>query len=155
MNRRQSGMSATKMQAYRNAQKATIVSEREIDAYALTQSALKLGECQRNWDMPDKERIDRLFAALKINGKLWSIFQAEITRDDNPLPRQVRQDLLTLSLFVDKRTKEIMCFPEREKLTVLIDINLNLAAGLSASQVQGKPDQPESCRTSQSAGATV
>jgi flagellar protein FlaF len=148
-------MSATKMQAYRNAQKATIVSEREIDAYALTQSALKLRECQRNWDMPDKERIDRLFAALKINGKLWSIFQAEITRDDNPLPRQVRQDLLTLSLFVDKRTKEIMCFPEREKLTVLIDINLNLAAGLSASQVQGKPDQPESCRTSQSAGATV
>jgi flagellar protein FlaF len=155
MNRRQSGMSATKMQAYRNAQKATIVSEREIDAYALTQSALKLRECQQNWDMPDKERIDRLFAALKINGKLWSIFQAEITRDDNPLPRQVRQDLLTLSLFVDKRTKEIMCFPEREKLTVLIDINLNLAAGLSASQAQGKSDQPESCRASQSAGATV
>jgi flagellar protein FlaF len=79
-------MSATKMQAYRNTQKATIVSEREIDAYALTQSALKLRECQHNWDMPDKERIDRLFAALKINGKLWSIFQAEITRDDNPLP---------------------------------------------------------------------
>jgi hypothetical protein len=48
-----------------------------------------------------------------------------------------------------------MCFPEREKLTVLIDINLNLAAGLSASQAHGKPDQPESCRASQSAGATV
>ena len=124
-------MSATKMQAYRNAQKATIVSEREIDAYALTQSALKLRECQQNWDIPEKERIDRLFTALKLNGKLWSIFQAEITRDGNPLPKQVRQDLLNLSLFVDKRTKEIMCFPEPEKLTILININLNLAAGLS------------------------
>ena len=148
-------MSATKMQAYRNAQKATIVSEREVDAYALTQSALKLRECQQNWDMPEKERIDRLFAALKINGKLWSIFQAEITRDDNPLPRQVRQDLLTLSLFVDKRTKDIMCFPEPDKLTALININLNLAAGLSASQAQGKPDQPEVYRGPQSIGSTV
>jgi flagellar protein FlaF len=148
-------MSTTKMQAYRNAQKATIVSEREIDAYVLTQSALKLRECQQNWDISEKERIDRLFAALKINSKLWSIFQAEITRDDNPLPRQVRQDLLTLSLFVDKRTKEIMCFPEPGKLTVLIDINLNLAAGLSASQAQGKPDQREAGYGSQSIGATV
>jgi len=96
-----------------------------------------------------------LFAALRINGILWSVFQAEITRDDNPLPKQVRQDLLTLSLFVDKRTKEIMCFPDPEKLTVLIDINLNLAAGLGASQAQSKPDQPESCRGSQRIGGTV
>jgi flagellar protein FlaF len=148
-------MSATKMQAYRNVQKATIVSEREIDAYALTQSAHKLRECQQNWDMPEKERIDRLFATLRINSILWSIFQAEITRDGNPLPKKVREDLLSLSLFVDKRTKEIMCFPEPDKLTILININLNLAAGLSASQAQNKPDQPESGRGPQSAGATV
>ena len=137
-------MSATRVQAYRNTQKAAIVSEREIDAYALTQSALKLRECQQNWDIPEKERIDRLFTALKLNAKLWSIFQAEVTSDSNLLPRQVRQDLLNLSLFVDKRTKEIMCFPEPEKLTILININLNLAAGLSsAPQVQNKPNQSE------------
>jgi flagellar biosynthesis activator protein FlaF len=137
-------MSATRVQAYRNTQKAAITSEREIDAYALTQSAHKLRECQENWAVvPEKERIDRLFSALRLNGKLWSIFQAEITSDGNPLPRQVRQDLLSLSFFVDKRTKEIMCFPEPGKLTVLININLNLAAGLSASQAQGKPNQPE------------
>ena len=68
------------MRAYSKTQKATIVSEREIDAYALTQSAHKLRECRQNWDMPEKERIDRLFAALRINGILWSIFQAEITQ---------------------------------------------------------------------------
>ena len=147
-------MSATKMQAYRNVQKATIVSEREIDAYALTQCAQKLRECQQNWDMSENERIDRLFAALRINGKLWSIFQAEITRDGNPLPKQVREDLLTLSLFVDKRTKDIMCFPEAEKLTVLININLNLAAGLSAARAQDKPDKPESGGRPQGVGDT-
>ena len=148
-------MSVTKMQAYRTAQKATIVSEREIDAYALTQCAQKLRECQQNWDLPEKERIDRLFAALKTNGRLWSIFQAEITKDGNPLPKKVKEDLLTLSLFVDKRTKEIMCFPEPEKLAILININLNLAAGLSASQAQDKSNKTESGSGSQGIGDTV
>jgi flagellar protein FlaF len=131
-------MYAAQMQAYRNVQKVK-VSDREIDAYALTQAALKLQECQKSGDMPERERIDRLFEALKLNGLLWSIFQARITAADNPLPKQLREDLLTLSLFVDKRTKEVMCFPEPEKLTVLININLNIAAGLNASPAQEKP----------------
>ena len=67
------------------------MSDREIDAYALTQCAFKLQECQKNWDMPEQERIDRLFEALKINGLLWSIFQAEILADGNPLPRKLRR----------------------------------------------------------------
>ena len=123
-------MYATQMQAYRKAPNAEM-SEREIDAYALTQSALKIRDCQQNWDMP--ERIDRLFEALRINSFLWSIFQAEISADGNPLPKQLREDLLTLSLFVDKRTKEVMCFPEPVKLTALINLNLNIAAGLKGS----------------------
>jgi len=151
-------MSATRMQAYRNVQKASIKSEREIDAYALTQCALKLRECQQNWtNMTGRERIDRLFAALSINSKLWSIFQIEISRDDNPLPKKVREDILSLSLFVDKRTKEIMCSPEPEpeKLTILIDINQNLAAGLSVSAAQNTPDQFESRPGSGNMGSTI
>jgi flagellar biosynthesis activator protein FlaF len=126
------------MQAYKTIQKATIVSEREIDAYALTQSANKLRECQQNWNIEEKSGLDRLFAVLKLNSMLWSIFQAEITKEDSPLSRDVRQNLLTLSLFVDKRTKDIMCFPEPEKLNILIDINVNLAAGLNVQQSQDK-----------------
>ena len=120
-------MYATQMQAYRKAPNVEM-SEREIDAYALTQSALKIRDCQQNWDIPD--RIERLFEALRINSLLWSIFQAEISAEGNPLPKQLREDLLTLSFFVDKRTREVMCFPEPDKLTALININLNLAAGL-------------------------
>ena len=149
-------MSALHMQAYRNLQKATIASDREIDAYALTQSALKLRECQDNWDVYDeRKRIDRLFAALRTNSMLWSIFQAEITREGNPMPKQLLEDLLTLSLFVDKKTKEVMCFPEPEKLTILININLNLAAGLNASQPQNKADQAELCRGSHGIAITA
>ena len=125
-------MYATQMQAYRNAPKAEM-SDREIDAHALTQSALKLRDCQQNWDKPDNEKIHRLFEALRLNSFLWSIFQAQISADGNQLPRQLREDLLTLSLFVDKRTREIMFSPEPDKLSLLININLNIAAGLKAS----------------------
>ena len=141
-------MYAAQMQAYRSSQvQKENVSEREIDAYALTQSALMLQECQKNWDMPERERIDRLFDALRKNGLLWSIFQAEISTDGNPLPRKLREDLLTLSLFIDKRTKEVMCFPEPEKLTILININLNIAAGLSASPAQERPSRSHATAT--------
>lgn len=127
-----------------------MVSDREIDAYGLTQSALKLKECQENWEMmPERERIDRLFAVLRTNSMLWSIFQAEITREGNPLPRQLREDLLTLSLFVDKRTKDVMCFPDPEKLTILININLNLAAGLAAKPPEQDFNVAEPCQASQ------
>ena len=130
-------MYAAQMQAYRSVQvQKENVSEREIDAYALSQSALKLQECQKNWDMPELERINMLFEALRKNSLLWSIFQAEITTDGNPLPRKLREDLLTLSLFIDKRTKEVMCFPDPDKLTILININLNIAAGLRVSTAQ-------------------
>ncbi len=141
-------MYAAQIQAYRSSQvQKENLSEREIDAYALTQSALKLQECQKNWDMPELERIDRLFDALRLNSLLWSIYQAQISEDGNPLPRKLREDLLTLSLFIDKRTKEVMCFPEPEKLTILININLNIAAGLSASAAQEKPSRSHAAVT--------
>ncbi len=61
---------------------------------------------------------------------MWSIFQGELGREDNPLQKDVRRDVLKLSAFVDKRILEIMAYPEPEKLTAIISINQNIAAGL-------------------------
>jgi flagellar biosynthesis activator protein FlaF len=44
---------------------------------------------------------------------------------------ELRRDLLRLSGFVDKRTFEIMAEPEPTKLQALIDIDRNIAMGLS------------------------
>jgi len=68
--------------------------------------------------------------ALRHNQFVWSIFQGELMKEDNPLPKQLRQDILSLSAFIDKRIYEIMSYPAPEKLTVIINLNLNLAAGL-------------------------
>jgi flagellar protein FlaF len=42
----------------------------------------------------------------------------------------LKRDLLRLSIFVDQRTLETLAHPSPEKLTILININHNIAAGL-------------------------
>jgi flagellar protein FlaF len=104
------------------------MSGREIEAVVLNQGALKLKECQDNWDTDDRD--ERLNAALEFNQQIWSILQGEFLKADNPLPQQIRQNLLALSAYVDRRIFEIMAFPSPEKLNIVIDINRNIAAGL-------------------------
>jgi flagellar protein FlaF len=123
-------MYATQVEAYQKALKVTM-SSREIESAVLTKAALKLKECQDNWDTQDRDA--RLDEALRFNQLVWSIFQGELMKDDNPLPVQLRQDILGLSVFVDKRIFEVMAFPSPEKLNAIININLNLAAGLRES----------------------
>jgi flagellar protein FlaF len=123
-------MYASQLNVYRNVQKTTM-SDREIEASVLMKAAAKLKYCQDNWDAAD--RAEKLDEALKFNQLLWSIFQAELSKDDNPMPKQIRQDILSLSLFIDKRILEVMAYPLMEKLSVIININMNIAAGLKGS----------------------
>jgi flagellar protein FlaF len=104
------------------------MSGHEIEAAVLNQAARKLTECQNNWDADDRDA--RLNAALEYNQQIWSILQGELVKEDNPLPKQIRRNLLALSAYVDKRIFEIMAFPSPEKLNIVIDINRNIAAGL-------------------------
>jgi flagellar protein FlaF len=120
-------MSAKQIEAYKTAQK-TVMSGREIEASALTKAAMMLTECQNSWNAPDGKDI--LHEALRMNQTLWSVFQAELMEEGNPLPKELREDILSLSAFIDKRIIETMAFPSPEKLTAIININLNLAAGL-------------------------
>jgi flagellar protein FlaF len=53
-----------------------------------------------------------------------------LTQADNPLPEEIRQNILSLSVFVDRRIFEVMAYPAPEKLDILISINRNIAAGL-------------------------
>ncbi len=118
---------AQQLAAYRTVQKITS-SDSEIEALVLTRAAQKLAEVQNNWDAPDRDEL--LDEALRYNQQIWSIFQGELLKEDNPLPRKLREDILSLSVFIDKRIFEVMASPDPEKLKVIININLNIAAGL-------------------------
>ncbi len=111
---------------YQDVEKAT-VSGRETEARVLTQAAIKLQVCQKNWQDGIFEELD---TALKYNQKIWSIFQSELIKNDNPLPTEIKRDLLKLAGFIDRRIFETMSSPSPEKLDIIIKINQNIAAGL-------------------------
>ena len=104
------------------------MSGRETEAAVLTKAARKLKDCQNSWEASDRD--EKLSDALKFNQLVWSIFQGELKKEDNPLNRKLRADLLRLSAFVDRRIFETLANPSPEKLNVVININNNIAAGL-------------------------
>lgn len=121
-------MYANALKAYQSVNKSTMPGK-ETEAAVLNQAAVRLKKSIENWSNT-KEQQRLLDEALRYNQRIWTIFQGELANDENPLPRKLRLDLLQLSVFIDRRTFEVMAFPEPEKVTILIDINNNIAAGL-------------------------
>jgi flagellar biosynthesis activator protein FlaF len=105
----------------------TTSSPRETEAQALLKAARQLQDVKTNWFGPDK----RMHEALLFNRRLWSIFMSAADSAENPQPIEVRQKIANIGVFVMNRTVEMQMDPQPEKLTSLIDINRNLAAGLA------------------------
>ncbi len=119
--------SNTLANAYKTVHTLT-VHGRDFEADVLTKCAVKLNECIQKWDLPDN--INRLSESLRLNQRVWTIFQTDIADDSCQLPNDMRVSILRLISFIDKHTFAILMNPEKEKLKILVDININLAAGL-------------------------
>jgi len=126
-------MSQNQLNAYTTLQKENL-SGRELEASILSRAGLMLKSVKDNWGAPERDR--KLLEAVKFNQKVWSFFQAELSDPENPLPKNLREDILNLSIFVDKRLFEVMAYPSPEKLAIIIDIDFNIAAGLRAAPAQ-------------------
>lgn len=112
---------------------------RYTEAWALTQAARRMKEGQDAADFP-KSFLD----AIRLNWRLWTIFQAEISSPDNPLPEDVRINMLRLSNFVDKTSVAIIAEPIPGKADVLININREIAAGLFTDPETGQSQEDTS-----------
>jgi len=120
-------MPVNPLEAYRSVEKATL-SQRDLEASVLTKSAAQLQDLRDHWTRDDHDA--RLDEVLNYNQRVWSFFQAEMSMEDNPLPEEIKRNLLALSIFVDRRSFEVLAYPAPEKLDALINVNLNVAAGL-------------------------
>lgn len=120
-------MSNKSINAYQTVDKTTATG-REAEAVALTKGALLLAEVQQKWGSAERDQL--LEAALLYNQRLWSLFQAELADPVNPLPEEIKTNLLVLSALIDKRIFEVMAYPSQEKLNLIINVNRNIAAGL-------------------------
>ena len=115
------------LKAYQNVESATL-DGRSLEASLLIKSAARLAAVQQNWDAPGREEM--LDESLRYNLRLWTVFQAEMANKDNPIPMEIKRNLLSLSAFIDRRTFETISYPDPAKLDILIAINRNIAAGL-------------------------
>jgi len=106
-----------------------VSSARELEARALLAAARRFKDIQTNWNSGHSD----LLPALRFNRRLWSIFVGAATKEDCPHAQDVRQNIANIGVFIFDRTMDIEFSPAREKLDALIDINLNIAAGLGAA----------------------
>lgn len=99
---------------------------RKLEADLLLRAASRLKALHDDRDHSRSEFEDALF----FNRRLWSLLLAAVTNSGNPLPRNVRQNVANLGLFVLKQTLTLMADPNPDHLRPLIHINRELAAGL-------------------------
>jgi flagellar protein FlaF len=99
---------------------------RSTEAWALGEASRRLALAAR---MDDKGVALR--EALRLNQRLWSIFQAALTEPDCPLPQEIRENVLTLSIMVDRHMLDRLADLDGSKIGPILDINRAIAEGLS------------------------
>lgn len=130
------------------AQQGDQETPRETEARALLGCARRLEAVNRS----EAER-DEYVNAIKTNQQLWTLFQVTLCEQENPLPKDLKTTLLNLSIYVDKTSFQLLTEYNASEMQSLIDININLAAGLSVKQraatyASAETDVPASVQTS-------
>ena len=104
------------------------------EAWALIEAARRMAIACDNANKGDIEDRKSTRDAVRLNWRLWTIFQAELTtNEEDGVTDEIRVNMLNLCKFVDEHTIDTMEDPSTEKVKTLIDINRNIAAGLLES----------------------
>jgi flagellar protein FlaF len=116
-------------EAYASASRIAPKDPREFEASILTRAAGQLQRIRDNWS---NENNAALYDALVYNRRIWTVFAASAAENEHPLPREIKQNIANLAVFIFKRTSEIESAtePQPQLLDTLIMINREIAAGL-------------------------
>ncbi len=87
-------------------------------------------------DKLDKSKIVERMDALDWNRRMWSVLGADCAVDTNPLPPQIRANIISLSIWVNKHTSLVM--KNEEEIGPLVDVNRIIMQGLMP---QGAEDE--------------
>ncbi len=111
--------------AYRRVSQAAL-PPRELEATVLIRAATRLQAIRDDWET---NRAD-LPGALQFNQKLWTILVTSVTDANNPVPAEIRQNIVDLGMFTFNRTLSLLAEPEAKGIGALVNINREIAAGL-------------------------
>ncbi len=119
--------------AYGQISKANL-APRELEASILLKAAAQLQAIKDDWE----NNYKNLDNALYYNRRLWTIFASAMADDDNELPKPIRDNVASLGVFVMSHTLKVLAEPSPDKLTSLININKEIAAGLNSNKAADK-----------------
>nr|WP_298683916.1 flagellar biosynthesis regulator FlaF [uncultured Dongia sp.] len=100
---------------------------RSTEAWALAEASRRLILAARVTD----DKGEAMRAALVLNQRLWSIFQASLIDPASELPKAIRDNVLALSVMVDRHLMARLGDLDGSKIQPIIDINRSIAEGLS------------------------
>ncbi|MBV9862953.1 MAG: flagellar biosynthesis regulator FlaF [Alphaproteobacteria bacterium] len=125
------------MNPYAKQQEAALgAAPQQAEAWALTTAARKLAEAKTSG------QAETLLGAVRLNWRLWTIFQANLAGPECGVPDEIRINLLQLANFVDKRSVALLVDPDPQKVDVLININRQIASGLLGDARPSTTAQP-------------
>lgn len=75
------------------------------------------------------DRLKEKVAALYRNRRVWSSFASDCASESNQLPQELRAGIISLSMFVDRETSEVI--RGDGDIDTLIDINKMIMQGLA------------------------
>ena len=104
----------------------TTANPRERDAQLLLRAAARFAAVQQTEPFNRNEARE----AATFNRKLWTVFLSAVSRAENPLDADTKQNLQKVAMFSLRRSAAMEINPVAEQLTALININRNLAEGL-------------------------
>lgn len=113
-------------ESYSNIAKVTN-PPRQLEASLLLKSASQMQAVHDKWS----DNVSALESALHYNRRLWTVFVNSVSKEDCDLPLAIRNNVASLGLFIFKQSLDMQLEPEPEKLLPLININKEIAAGLS------------------------
>jgi flagellar protein FlaF len=121
------------IQAYQNTAKRT-ECPRQNEYRTFAEATRALIEAA---SLPTYE-IGRRMEALSLNRRLWTVLAADCATEGNQLPPALRAQIISLSIFIDKHSSQVM--REGASIDVLIEINRSVMQGLQPVNPQaGQP----------------
>lgn len=109
--RRVLSAAAAAIQNYAEAFDAAVAGEKSLDSFRILAGGLR--------------------DALWENQRIWMAFANALSHSDNGLPADLRADLISLAIWVDKQTAGAL--GGDKTVTPLVELNQNIIAGLSAN----------------------
>lgn len=127
------------------------------EAWALIEAARRMASSSDYANLDDLTDRNKVRDAVRLNWRLWTIFQAEMSSDgaDDSMSGEIRTNMLTLCKFVDEHTVDTLKSPEPEKIRTLIEINRNIAAGLLESLKTLESDTDTASESTEESEAAV